>query len=298
MKLNLLPQTEKKSRQGRTAVIVGLLIVLVSIGVAGALTFFPLQRLQTAKADIGDLPNQVARADAIAKSADDVIKQAGPVIRNAQLAQAMIDHNDAYPKLYDDVKKYIPPYYRIQAMTASPLGEGMSQLTLTGTLSGYQKYADLMLALMRFPDATSITRQGYNLDDPIVPALTPDDQKGKMRKAGDPPVPDDGLARMAYFQAQAAAAPQGYLGTGGYGSGTDDVRGPLPNASVVTITMTVSRDLRVPLAPETLRAGGGATGGGAPAFGGPGGPGGFGGPGGRGPSGPPGTPGAGRAGTD
>ncbi len=299
MKLNLLPQTEKKSRRGKTAVLVGVMIVLAALGGAGALTFIPTAQLKAAKEGVPELETRVARADAVAKSADVVIAQAADVIRNASLAQAMIDHNDAYPKLYDDIKRYIPPYYRIQSMTASPLGEGQSQLTLTGTLTGYQRYADLMLALMRFPDARSISRQGYILDDPVVPPLTVEDQIGKMRKAGEGPIPDDQLERLAYFQAKAAAEPQGYLGQGGYGSGTTDTRGPLPNASVVTIVMTVARDLRVPLAAETLRAAGGAGAGtGAQAsFGGPGAPGGP--PGAMGPSGPPGVPTAGRgAGAD
>lgn len=288
MKLNLLPTTEKKSRQGRAGIVVGALIVLVSIGAAAALTLFPAGALNQAKEPIPDLERRVAEADAESKKADAIIATAADVLRNAQLAKAMIDHNDVYPKLYDDLKRYIPPYYRIQTMSARPLGENLSEVTLVGTLSGYQRYADLMLALMRFKDAQTITRQGYNLNDPIVPALDTDDQKGKMRKPDEAPIPDDGLERLAYFEAQAAAAPQGYLAASNFGSGTQDLRGPLPSASVVTITMTVARDLRVPLASDTLRSGGGAaTGGGANPFGGPGGPPSF------GPSGPPGAPGPG-----
>ena len=274
MKLNLLPTTEKKSRQGKTGLLVGALIVVGSIVGYAAMTFIPLASLKQAKENVGQLPTQVANADATAKSADGIIASATDVIKNAQLAKAMIDHNDVYPKLYDDLKKYIPPYYRIQSMTATALGENQSQVTLVGTLSGYQRYADLMLALMRFKDAQTITRSGYNLDVPVVPELTPADQVGKMRRPDQAPIPDDGLERLAYFQAQASAAPTGFLATGGYGSGTADVKGPLPGASLVTIQMTVNRDLRVPLAAETLRGGGGgapgaATQGGAPAGFGP-----------------------------
>ena len=283
MKLNLLPTTEKKSRQGRTGVLVGTLIVVGSIIGYAALTFIPAKALNDSKAAIGDLPQQVATADATAKSADVVIASAADVIKNAQLAKAMIDHNDDYIKLYDDVKRYIPPYYRLQSIQATPLSATQSQVTLTGTLAGYQRYADLMLALYRFKDAQSILRSGYNLDDPIVPALTPADQTGKMRRQNEAPVPDDGLERLAYFQGEASSAPSGYLGTGGYGSGQSDVRGALPNASVVTIQMVVNRNLQTPLAADTLRGG---AGGAAPATGFPGGPGG---PGGL-PGGFPGRP--------
>ncbi len=285
MKLNLLPTTEKKSRAGRTAIVLAVLIFFASVGAYGAMLFFPKAQLEAEKESIADLPQKVADADATSKSADTVIASAADVIRNAQLAQAMIDHNDVYPKLYDDVKKYIPPYYRIQTMSAKPLAEGQSELTLTGTLSGYQRYADLMLALMRFKDVKTISRTGYVLNDPVVPGLDSADQTGKMRHANEAPIPDDGLERLAYFQAQAAAAPTGYLATGGYGAETMDTRGALPDASIVTITMTVARDLRVPLAADTLRAAGGASAGapaagGAPAF--PGMPAGA-----RGPGGPP-----------
>ncbi len=286
MKLNLLPQTEKKSRQGRAAIVVGLLIVLVSIGGAAMLTFIPKTSLEAAKASIGSLPNDVARVDAKAKSADVIIAHATDVIRNSKLAQAMIDHNDVYPKLYDDVKRYIPPYYRLQQISAVPAGPGVSTVTMVGTLNGYQKYADLMLALYRFKDAVTIERSGYSLNAPVVPSLTQSDQKGKMRKVDEAPIPDDGLERLAYFQTQASAAPKGYLGVGSFGSGTTDTRGALPNDSVVTIVMTVARDLRVPLASETLRSGGAASvGGAAGGFGSgvPGAPGAA-----MGPSGPPG----------
>lgn len=286
MKLNLLPQTEKKSRQGKTAIVVGLLIVALAVALSFGLTFIAKSRLEAAKEGITDLETRVASNDATSKKADEVIATAADVIRNAQLAKAMIDHNDVYPKLYDDLKRYIPPYYRIQSITATPVGEGASRITLVGTLSGYQRYADLMLALMRFKDAKTITRVGYNLDDPTVPALDPADQVGKSIKPGETSIPDDGLQRLAYFQAKAAAAPTGYLGTGGYGSGTTEPRGPLPTASLVTITMDVARDLRVPLAADTLRAAGPAAAGGAALAGVPGG---FGGPGGA--ASVPGAPG-------
>lgn len=283
MKLNLLPTTEKKSRQGKTAIVLAMLIVLGSLAGAAALTFIPKSRLETAKNGIDDLAKKVADNDATSKKADEVIATAADVIRNAQLAQAMIDHNDVYPKLYDDLKRYIPAYYRIQSINAVPLGEGSSRITLVGTLSGYQRYADLMLALMRFKDARTISRAGYNLNDPVVPALDPTDQLGKPIKPGEGPIPDDGLQRLAYFQAKASAAPKGYLATGGYGDGADDVRGALPNASIVTITMDVARDLRVPLAADTLRAPAATGGAGAavpPGFGGaPGVPGSVGAPG-------------------
>ena len=265
MKLNLLPTTEKKSRQGKTAVVLAALIVLSSLAASFALIVIPTKALNDAKEPIPDLKAKVAKVDATSKRADTIISTSSEVILDAQLAQALIDHNNKYPKLYNDLKRYIPPYYRIQSMSALPIGENLSQVTLVGTLSGYQRYADLMLALMRYKEAQTITRSGYNLNDPTVPALDPADQIGKMRLATSAPIPDDGLERLAYFQAQAAAEPSGYLATSNYGSGTPSLRGPLPGASVVTIVMTIARDLRVPLAASTLRGTGGGAAGATPA---------------------------------
>lgn len=289
MKLNLLPTTEKKSRQGRFAILIAAMIVAGSIGAYIFMTLIPKAHLEQAKEGVSDLQTQVANVKATSDQADTIIAKASDVIRNAQLAQAMIDHNDVYPKLYDDVKKYIPPYYRLESIKATPNGT-TARVELIGTLNGYQRYADLMLALMRFKDAVSITRSGYVLNATTVPALTEYDQFGKPRKANEAPIPDDGLERLAYFQAQAAAQPTGYLGTGNFGTGTTDLRDTMPSESRVTIIMDVNRNLQVPLAAETLKSGGGAAAGGAPTGFGP--PTGFGGP-----AGPPGVgasaPGAG-----
>lgn len=233
-----------------------------------------------------------AAADAVttAAAADTVVATAADVIRDVNLSKAMVDHNEVYPKLYTDIKGVIPSFFRVTSMSAQPVDASTSTVILNGAIGSYQQYADLILALMRFKDAQSISRSGYNYDPVIVPPLTPDDPIGTPRKQDAQAIPQDQLQRLAYYQNQ--ARPQGYQGVGNFGSNTPDTRGAMPGESLVTIVMTISRNLQTPDPQATLAGAGGAA---APA-GGPGGfgpPAGFGGPGGPGGARGFGAPGAG-----
>jgi hypothetical protein len=144
-----------------------------------------------------------------------------------------------------------------------------------------------MLALLRIPGATSVSRTGFQMGDQYVPNLSVTDQTGRPIRPGEPPIPDDPLQRLDYFVARGGTT--GYTGVGGFGSGPENaVRGAMPNASQVTVTVTfpfeypkanpVYRGLLGPDPIATLRAAGSAPAGGAgtlPA----------------GPAGPPGAPG-------
>ena len=220
---------------------------------------------------------------AVSKQADKVMADAGMIIRNINLADAMIKHNDVYPDLYNDLKPYIPGFFRVMQMSATPSGPDTATVRLVGTIKTFQQYADVMIALYRIPQAISVARSGYVNVDPYVPNLTDVDQNGRPIKPGEGNIPDNKYDRLAYYQAQ--SAPTGYLGQGGYGS-TDhsEARGAMPGYSVVTLDVTLPRKLQTPVPGDTLRmqtatAGTVGTTGGTPA------PGGFG--------APPGMPGAG-----
>ncbi len=279
MKLNLLPQTVSKGRALRSGYLVGALILLVTVILCGLMYFGPRGQLVEAQQNVDN--NAAPAADAVATGTqkNDVIQTALPVIRNANLAQAMIDHNEVYPELYTTVRGYIPGFFRINSMSAQPVDNTTATVTLVGTLQTYQQYADLMLALMRWKDVTSVSRTGFTLNLPQVPPLTATDQKGVPHKANEPPLPDSQIARLAYFESM-NYQPKGYLGLNGFGSGAPGTKGAAPNESLVTIVLTVKRNLQVPDVAATLH-GGGAAGGAATT------PVGFGGPG---PGGPPGVP--------
>jgi hypothetical protein len=260
---------------------VGVIIVVIAFILAAALTFAPQQAYNEAKARVDNAEQPAANAVATAAEADTDIATAADTIRNANLAKAMIDHNDVYPKLYSDVRQYIPSFFRLTSMSAVPIDGTSSSVTLVGTLQSYQQYAEVILSLMRWSDptthvpvVTSISRTGYNYDVPQVPAVGPDDPVGMPHKSSEPVLPPKQLDRLAYFESQ-NYAPKGYLGLNNFGTEASP-KGATPDESEVTITMTVNRDLEVPDVAATLGGGGGGGGGASLAMGmgrgGPGGP--------------------------
>jgi len=290
MKLNLLPQTVSKGRALKSAWFVFVIMLAAACAIAAMLIINSQQGLKNAEASVQEKQKDAADAVATSAQADTQIAKAADLIRDASLAQAMIDHNDVYPKLYDDVLPYVPSFFRLTSISAAPVDGATSSVTMTGTLETYQQYADLMLALMRFKDATSISRTGFNFDEPELPAINQDNLHPAPHKPSEPVIPTDQLEKVQYYQSLARTV--GYTGQGNFGSGDPDaVRSAMPGESLVTIVLTVKRDLQVPDPQATLLAAGGA-GGAVPAASGFGGPGptgmmGPGGPGMMGPGGPP-----------
>jgi hypothetical protein len=300
MKLNLLPQTVSKGRALTSASIVAAAMVVASLVLTAMMITASQGNLKAAVDHVNGNVQDAVDAVATSTQADNTIAKAADPIRNANLAQALEAHNDVYPALYEDLMPYIPNFFRITAMIASPEDASTSRVTMTGTLRTYQQYSDLMLALMRFKDAVSISRTGFNLDDPLVPPISEENPVATPHKPSEPVVPTDQLAKIAYYQAQ--GRDPGYTGAGNFGDGQPDMKGAMPGESLITVVLTVRRNLQVPDAQSTLQAAGPATAAGAGALttgmGGPGGPtmggaGGMGGPGGPtmgGPGGPGGPP--------
>jgi uncharacterized membrane protein YgcG len=238
MKLNLLPATVSKGAQTKTAAIVAVLIALVGIGGAVVLSLTSQARLQNEKPLEADARARAQQAVDTAAYADEVVAQGKQLVTNVLLANAMDRHNDAYPALYSIVTPYIPRFYRTITMAAVPTGDGTAQLTITGTMKSYQNYADLILALMRIPGVTSVTRAGFQPYDVQVPPVTEGDQQGRPRGPEDNgPIPDDGLERLAYYQSTATT--QKYDGAGNFGNPDVSERGAAPEESTVTVTINL-----------------------------------------------------------
>jgi hypothetical protein len=256
MKLNLLPTHVSKEKVTRTALLTSILLFVVCIiGAIGLYTKANADLAESQK-DIPELRGEAQNATNVAAKADQVMQQSVTLLRNTELAKAMIAHNAVYPKLYDKVNGYIPSFFRVNSMTASASGPGQSTMTLVGVLDTYQQYADLMLALLRIPTVLSVSRTGFTNNNMIVPAPTAVDQLGKPRRPGDAPIPDDPLQRLEYFQAQGGVT--GFQNAGGFG-GQPGTRGPMPNASQVTVTLVMGEDLQTPDPRATLVSGGGST---------------------------------------
>ena len=265
MKLNLLPTTVSKGKQAKSGIVFSAVIAIAGAIVAIYVSTSSSKALADAKQRYEDSVNPAQQAYDMSTKADAILNAPSSValIREAKLAEAMIKHNDVYPDLYDGVKPYIPSFFRVNSLFATPASNTSATITLVGTIKTYQQYADLMLAFSRYPGLVSIGRAGYQLNDAVVPNLSPVDQAGTPHKPSDGPVPDDKYARLTYFESQ--VQPQGYTGVGNFGSGTDSTRGAMPDYSLVTVTLTVTKDLSVPLPRNTLAgSGGGFTGAGGP----------------------------------
>jgi len=273
MKLNLLPQSVSKAGAARGMLAVAVLMAVIGIVLAVGLTITSRGMLDTAKNNAISKQQLAADAKATSDQADAQIAAATIITKNQKLAEAMDAHNRKYVDLYRDVLRYVPAYYRLESMRATSVGPNQSTVTMVGYIDSFRQYADLAIALWKIPEATSVARAGYTIDDPSVQALSESDQVGTAIRPGETPLPSDPLARMDAMIAQAASEPRGFLNQGGYG--TTDVnspRGAMPGYSQVTMTVNLARDIQTPDPRATIASGGApATPGGiAPGFGGAG----------------------------
>ncbi|MBS1708879.1 MAG: hypothetical protein JSS65_09185 [Armatimonadetes bacterium] len=307
MKLNLLPTHVATQSKAPVFAALGATFAVLAIGGAVFLQVSSQADLKDAKEKLASSKQGAADALATANHAEEISKKGEVINTNLMLAKAMFKHNSAYVELYESIMPYIPDFYRVTSMTASPGGADTSTVTLVGQIESFRKYADVALAFWRTPGVTNVTRAGFQLDDPSRGPITETDQSGSVVKPGEQPLPSDPLDKMDAIIARANSAPEGYLNTGNFGQ-DGGVKGPMPGWSTVTIVLTVSKDLRTPDPRSTLGGSGGGGGGGIPGARGPGGPGGgfpggpppgfnAGGPPGAGPGvgAPPSNPGAGRA---
>lgn len=272
MKLNLLPTSVNKEAKGRVALIASIVLVLLSALVSvGAATWSANQRdaaIQAAR----EVEPAAARAVATANEADSIIASAADIIKNTNLAEAMIAHNRVYPDFYDRVTPYIPSFYRINSLSATPSDAATVTLTLTGTIKTHQQYADLMLALMRIPGAQSISRAGYQGNAPVVPSLNQEDQVGAPRLPGEAAPAADPYQRLVALEG--AVQPAGFANIGNFGAEERTARGAMPDWSLVTVTVILREtekfkaNLTVPNPRASLSGGGGGLAGGLPRPGG------------------------------
>lgn len=239
MKLNLLPTYVSKEKQGKWAVIGAVLLAGAGLGLMFYMTTTSRAAIQVEQERIKAAKPAADQAVAISKQADVVTDQARGLILNMNLADAMNQHSKVYPELYDEVRQFIPGFYRISSLSAVPNGPESVTVTMTGYLETFQEYADLMVALLRIPGATAVSRSGFQLNDPIVPGLIPEDQKGRPVKPGEPRIPDNPMDRLDLQIAQAQSTD--FVNTGNFGS-TDKpmVRGAMPGQSTVTVAVVIA----------------------------------------------------------
>lgn len=254
MKLNLLPKIVDTTGRAKRAFFGGFLVLLGSFAGAYYMATTSAQHLADSKAAVDKATPLYARAVATADEADAMMTK--PNIRqlvvNTSLANTMMSTSRLYPDLYDFVKPYIPGFFRITNLGASPIDASTCTVNMVGTVSNAQQYADLMLALLRIPGATAVTRGGFVGDDVIVPELTLVDQQGKPRKQSKAAIPDDALERLRYFEND--TSPTGYLNSGNFGvleEGT--VKGVRPGESLISVSVVLPRGIQTPNPRATIQ---------------------------------------------
>jgi len=248
MKLNLIPTYVSKEGQSKAFLVLGVLILLLSCGLA-----FAAKSMAEAKAAASLQAAQDAQqgaADAVAMSlyADRVIAQATGIDKNIKLARAMNEHSATYPDLYDEVLSYVPSFLRVTALSASANGADGVTVNLTGVLDSFQQYADANLALLRIPNVQNVVRSNYSLNDRQVPNLSEADQTGTPVRPGETNLPSDPMQRMEEMinRAQNGTA-NTYQGINGFGDPNATTKGAGPNSSEVSFVITIGgKNLQAP----------------------------------------------------
>ncbi|MEQ1822688.1 MAG: hypothetical protein ABL949_09270 [Fimbriimonadaceae bacterium] len=245
MKLNLLPTGVARESKGRFATVMA--IVLAGAGIFSL--FFQSSRsaeyVKQQQDRIDAAKAQAERAVSYVNAANDILQNNRGVILNANLAKAMEDHSDVYPKLYDDVKQYIPAWFRINSLAATPGGADATVVTMTGVIKSQEQYADIMLAMLRVPNVVNVSRRGFVYDNPAVPPLTEADQMGRSKKPSAPTIPDDPLDRLELQIASATTT--GFQNVGGFGTTAKPVvRQAMPGWSNITIDLLIRTNVQSP----------------------------------------------------
>jgi hypothetical protein len=268
MKLNLLPTYVSRGAGVRNGIIMAVILIMVSVFGAAALMKKASDDEAKALADVEANRSKAQQAVDVSNQADQILtKVKGPLL-NVTLAKAMDAHNSVYPDFYDQIKQYIPNFFRINSLQATPIDDNSATVTMNGVIHTFQQYADLMLVLLRIPGAQSVSRSGYALNDAYVPPLIREDQVGRMIAPGKPRLTDKGIDRLDVMIAQAGETH--FAGVGGFGTTAEPkVRGAMPEWQAVTVAVVVTKNLTTPDPRGTLNgaAAAFAGGGGAPAGG-------------------------------
>lgn len=161
MKLNLIPKTAARGAASKTMFTVMLIAVIASLVVAFMYNQSLQGTLQSWKDDTAAMLPSAQEVVRASKEADEIVAKARIVLTNTALYKEIESRNNAYPDLYDEVKQYIPSFFRVNSMQASSSGDTGSMMTISGTLRTFQQYSDVMIALLRCPLVVAIGRAGY-----------------------------------------------------------------------------------------------------------------------------------------
>ncbi len=142
-----------------------LLLVLLNFAAAWVLKTNTSNELAALKEEQTLKEQEADKVRRTAAQADEIISSAKIVLTNTALVGQIESANIAYPDLYDEVREYVPSFFRIRSLAASSGGENAT-VVIQGYLRTFQQYSDMMIALLRFPGAVSVGRSGFG---PVAP---------------------------------------------------------------------------------------------------------------------------------
>jgi len=168
MRLNLLPKATRTRAAGMPVFFLMLVLVLLNFAAAWVLKTNTSNELAALKEEQTLKEQEADKVRRTAAQADEIIAGAKIVLTNTALVGQIESANVAYPDLYDELKQYIPAFFRIRSLTASSSGQNGENATVViqGYLRTFQQYSDMMIALLRFPGAVSVGRSGFG---PVAP---------------------------------------------------------------------------------------------------------------------------------
>jgi len=260
MKLNLLPTYVGKGKQLTVAIIFGVMLIAASFGVAMVMISNADTQLSKVKQQAATFDKPVQDAIDHANMAPKILAPLNDVVRNKNLAVAMLDHSKVYPDFYTGITPQIPNFFRVTNMQATPAPDGQNvTLRLVGVLKTKEQYRDLLLALLRMKGAQTVTRTAFTPKFTVLPGITENDQNPVAPPADQPALPKDPIQKLNALIA--SGAPRPFNPANGYGAGPVE-KGPMPNYQEITVTIALTGyHLLTPNPSATLGVAGGTTGG-------------------------------------
>jgi len=262
MKLNLLPTYVGKGRQLTVAIVFGVMLIAASAGITVVMISNANQQLDKVKTQAAQYDKPVQDAIDHADKAAQIIAPLQPVVRNINLANAMLQHNPVYPDFYSQIFPQIPDFFRINNIQANPIDANTVNLRMVGVLKTQEQYRDLLLTLLRMKGAQTVTRSAFTPKFSILPGVSETDQNPEVPDPDQPNLPKDPLQKLDALIA--SGQQKAFVPAPGYG-GDPGERGPIPDYQLITVTVVLQGyDLQTPNPSATLGVASTAVAGGRP----------------------------------
>lgn len=184
MKINLLKRHSSPKSDLHQSILFSAIGLCGAVCLAIVMIIFPANNLKKLKQKAEELEPKANFAYRVSKRAETIIKKAEIINKNIAFYEATEKHNLAYVNLYKNVMNYLPSFFRLTELSAQPKEKKQALVKMTGIVQNYQQYSDLMLALLRIPNAEKVHRSGFENKAAYIPNLVKDDQIGNKIRPG------------------------------------------------------------------------------------------------------------------